>query len=246
MVVLGTRRGVVGGTTPTWTNHDPEIECWVPTVGLISDPDPTATGGVPWVGAVDRVAIANSADLVEFDERVVAVAGRWADATKVLFGLVSLIGAVGGALSVEALSTGSRVLVGVGVLVSMGLALTAVVLLQSASGGSLKTHKPAVSMLNLAEQRHARAETALGQVRVGRMLAIGAVVAVSVTVAAMWLLTPEDSKSRLVVETTTGETYCAIHLWRTGDTVEITTNTKRTATIDPSLVDSIEPAEECS
>ena len=217
----------------------------VSVVGLTSDPDPTGTAGVPWVGAVDRVAIANSTDLAAFDERVVVVAGRWADATKVLFGLVSLIGAVGGALSVEVLSTGSRVLVGVGVLVSMGLALSAVVLLQSASGGSLKTHKPAVSMPERAKRRHARAETALRQVRTGRILAVGAVVTVSVTVAGMWLLTPADTKVRLVVETTTGDTYCAARLWKSDNTIGITTTTGRIVSLGPGLVASIEPAEDC-
>lgn len=215
-------------------------------MGLISDPDPTDTDdGVPWVGAVDRAAIANSADLVEFDERVVAVAGRWADATKVLFGLVSLIGAVGGALSAELLSTGSRVLVGVGVLVPMGLALSAVVLLQSASGGSLRTHTPSVSMPERARQRHARAETALSRVRAGRALAVGAVAVVAVTVAGMWLLTPADTMARLVVENTSGDRYCAKHLWQTDGLLEITTSTGRTIRVDPTAVDSVEPAEEC-
>ena len=238
----------MGGITCTGTTHElgrPLRGCVVP-VALSSDTRPDHDDGAVWVGPTDRVAIANSSDLIEFDQRVVAVAQRWAEASKVLFGLVSLIGAIGAALSVNVLSTGSRALVGVGMVVALTMAVGAVVLLQTAAGGSLKTITLAASLTERARTRRERADAALDRVKWGRKLAVSSVITVGATVGGMWLLTPKTA-AILIIGTTDGDRYCAASLWQatTGAAFVIVTTSDRTVRLDPGDIDSIEPADRC-
>ena len=113
-------------------------------------PNPHAADDPSWVGAADRVALANFADREAFAERVALVSQRWAAATTALFGLTSLTGVISGTVTIDKVTATSRVLVGGGIGLALLLAVGSVLCLQTAAGGSLRAGPSATTALALS------------------------------------------------------------------------------------------------
>lgn len=170
-------------------------------------PNPHAADDPSWVGAADRVALANFADREAFAERVALVSQRWAAATTALFGLTSLTGVISGTVTIDKVTATSRVLVGGGIGLALLLAVGSVLCLQTAAGGSLRAGPSATTELERLERARARAEQNLAFARWGRRLAVLAVLAVAVTVTLVWAATPH-SEPVTKITATNGVTYC--------------------------------------
>ncbi|MEE8600281.1 hypothetical protein [Euzebya tangerina] len=168
---------------------------------------------VEFHGQATAEQIALAARLHQHDAAYLAtlrtIAKGWVEGARLIVGLATAIGLVGGPLGAERLSGTTRSVAGVLLVLSAATATGGLLAAMSAAHGSLKSTPRPSSLIALAAARRKAGDTARDQIRLGRGLVVTGVVLLGAAVLIGWTDPwPGPPEERLVLVTTDRDHHC--------------------------------------